>query len=79
MSTYNTIINLDEGYYNGFSFAEEITKKLKIFTEYIHEMRADFIFDITASYDLLSNTLSFKFIDKRDSNDVLDPIIIKNS
>ena len=26
MSTYNTVINPDEWYYNGFSFAEEITK-----------------------------------------------------
>ena len=76
-TSYNNIIILQDGYYNGFSFAEEITKKSKIFTEYIHEMRGDLIFDITAAYDLLSNTLTFHYTDKRASNDVLDPIIIK--
>ena len=57
-TSYNNIIILQDGYYNGLSFAEQITNTLKIFTEYIHEMRVDLIFDITASYDSLSNTLS---------------------
>lgn len=76
-TTYNNIIILQEGYYNGFSFAEQLSNKLKIFTEYIHEQRADLIFDITSSFDLLSNTLSLTLTDKRISNDVLDPIIVK--
>jgi len=73
---YNTIIVLQEGYYNGFSFAEEITKKMKIYTTYIHEIRIDLSFDITASYDLLSNTISFFFKDNRDSGNDLNFIII---
>jgi hypothetical protein len=75
---YHTIINVDHGYYNGFSFAQELTNKLKAFTDYIHEMRDDLIFDITVSYDLLINTLKLQFIDKRphNENDQPDPIII---
>ena len=77
MSTYNRIIELDTGYYNGFSFADELNKKLKAFTDYIHERRQDLFFDITADYDLLTNTISFKFIDKRPQDQNRnDPIII---
>lgn len=78
MSTYNRIIELDTGYYNGFSFSEELNKQLKNFTDYIAEHRQDLIFNINAEYDLLTNTLSFKFLDKRhhNQNDNPDPIII---
>ena len=78
MSTYNRVIELDVGYYNGFSFADELNKKLKSFTDYIHEHRQDLVFDITADYDLLTNTISFNFLDKRphNENDNPDPIII---
>ena len=78
MSTYNRVIELEPGYYNGFSFSDELTSKLKLFTDYIHERREDLIFNINTEYDLLTNTLSFKFLDKRphNQNDNPDPIII---
>ena len=53
MSTYNRIIELDAGYYNGFSFSEELNKQLKKFTDYIHERRVDLVFDINTEFDLL--------------------------
>ena len=75
---YNKIIELDTGYYNGFSFAQELTTKLKEYTDYIHAMRDDLVFDITATYDLLTNSLTFNFEDKRpqEENNNPDPIII---
>ena len=48
---HNAIVTLDDGYYNGFSFAEEITKKLKIYTDYITQSGLLISFDVTASYD----------------------------
>jgi len=78
MSTYNRVIELDTGYYNGFSFADELNKQLTKFTDYIGERRQDLIFNINSEYDLLRNTLSFKFLDKRhhNQNDNPDPIFI---
>ena len=53
MSTYNRIIELDIDYYNGPSFAEELNRILKLFTDYIHERREDLVFDINTEFDLL--------------------------
>ena len=41
---YNKIIELDTGYYNGFSFAQELTNKSKAYTDDIHAMRDDLLF-----------------------------------
>ena len=65
------------GYYNGFSFADELNKQFKKFTDYTHERRADLNFDINTDYDLLTNTISIQFVDKRPQDQNLnDPIII---
>jgi len=73
----NTIINLDEGYYNGFSFAEEITQKIKIYTDYITQSGLLISFDVTASYDLLNNTITFRYINKNnDPPPMPNPIVI---
>ena len=40
----NTIIILDEGYYNGFSFTEEITKKVKGIYRLYHPIRLTYFF-----------------------------------
>ena len=61
MSTYNRIIELDAGYYNGFSFSEELNRQFKLFTAYIHEHREDLVFDINAEYDLLKKYTINKF------------------
>ena len=75
---YHRIISLNSGYYNGFSFAQELSNQFQIFTDYIKANRDDLIFNIIADYDLLTNTLYFKFEDKRphNENDTPDPIII---
>jgi len=73
----NTIIILDDGYYNGFSFAEEITKKLKVYTDYITQSGLLIAFDVTAAYDLLSNTITFRYINKtNDPPPMPNPIVI---
>ena len=61
MSTYNRVIELDTNYYNGFSFSDELNKKLKLFTDYIHEMRQDLVFDINTEFDLLKIHYQYNF------------------